>query len=969
MGTIQLLENDLENRVAAFEAAWSEGGRAELARFLPPRDHPEFPRILAELVRVDLECRGSRGDSPRLLDHRHLAPDLFGNVEWLAELAFEEYRQRLALGETRKPDEYAIEYGIDVSDWPVPDSLSGFAFPQVGDIVGTYRILDELGRGSFGRVFLAEQTDLAGRLVALKVTSRGDVAEPETLARLQHTNIVPIYSTQRIGAARVIVMPFLGSTTLADVIEELHRIATWPATGTALADTVAGRASRTKVDRESRPGEPSPRIRSNLPLEQFRKFSHPEAVLWIGWKLADALAHAHDRGILHRDIKPANVLLADDGEPMLLDFNLASDARAERVRELGGTPGYMAPEQRAAMESGEGTVDCRADLYSLGLVLAELLAGRTPLHDDGTEGDLRKRNPGVSPSTEAIVRKCLQPNPANRYPDAHALAEDLHRQLTHRPLLATREPSVRERFAKWRRRHPVLASAGSLAALAIGVVALLVFALVERDRHVRDLSDQRAANQRWTEFRKSLPAAYDAAAFGTPSTADGRIDALLDTYGANATIDELPLAQRLSPADRAELIETLGELMLLKSRRQAKPYDAFEWNERAERTFRLSGDVPRSVWQDRHAIEARRGREREAREAHDRALATDPRARDWYLSGLAARDSRDWLEAASLFEQAVASDARHYWSWLLLGDARTRLGQDDRADGCFSACIALKPELAMAYYNRGLCRHRLNRFDEAVIDFTSAFERGADPATVLISRGQSQAANRTWNKADADFTAAIESGSKETRLYFLRADSRAANGNSEGASLDRNEGLHRTPTDEASWVTRGLFRARAGDVTGAMADYEAARKLNPASYSALMNLANLQDEKLHREADAIRSLDELLKYHPHAIPPRAGKAVLLARTGDRAGALAEAERCLQRDPPRDVRYQLAGVFALASKLVPNDSAKAYELLRGALQDGYGWDLLAIDPDLKPLHEQPEFQRLLESAQTLRTKKP
>jgi serine/threonine protein kinase/Tfp pilus assembly protein PilF len=963
MGTIQLLENDLEFRVAAVEAAWSEGGRVDIARFLPPRDHPEFPRILAELIRVDLECRGSRGDSPRLLDYRHLAPDLFGNAEWLAELAFEEYRQRLALGETRKPDEYAIEFGIDVSDWPVPDSLSGFAFPQVGDIVGTYRILQELGRGSFGRVYLAEQTDLAGRRVALKVTSRGDVAEPETLARLQHTNIVPIYSSQRIGAARVIVMPFLGSTTLADVIEELHRIATWPATGTALADTIAGRASRTKVDRESRPGAPTPRLRSNLPLEQFRKFSHPEAVLWIGWKLADALAHAHDRGIYHRDIKPANVLLADDGEPMLLDFNLASDARAERARELGGTPGYMAPEQRAAMESGSGTVDARADLYSLGLVLAELLAGKTPLHDDGTEGDLRKRNPSVSPSTEAIIRKCLQANPADRYPDAHALAEDLHRQLTHRPLLATREPSVPERIAKWRRRHPVLASTGSLAALAIGVVALLVVALVERDRHVRDLSEQRTANLRWTEFRKSLPAALDAAAFGTPSTADERIDALLDTSG------DLTQSRYLAPADRAEWIETLGELMLLKSRRQAKPDDAFEWNERAERVFRLSGDVPRSVWQDRHAIEARRGREREAREAHDRALATDPRARDWYLSGLAARDSGDWIEAASLFEQAVASDSRHYWSWLLLGDARTRLGQDDRAEGGFNACIALKPDLAMAYFNRGLCRHRLNRFDEAVLDFTSAMERGADPAAALLARGQSHAASRAWDIAEADYTAAIKFDSKETRLYFLRADVRAANGNAEGASLDRNDGLRRTPSDEASWVTRGLYRTRTGDVTGAMADYEEARKLNPASYSALMNLANLQDEKLHREADAIQTLEVLIKYHPHALPPRAGKAVLLARIGDRNRALAEAERCLKRDPPRDVRYQLAGVFALTSKSVPNDAAKAYELLRGALRDGYGWDLLAIDPDLKPLHGQPEFQRLLEMIQLIRLKKP
>lgn len=969
MGTIQLLENDLEQRIAAFEAAWCGGGRPDLSRFLPPRNDPDFPRILAELVRVDLECRGTRGESPRLQDHRHLAPDLFGNADWLAELAFEEYRQRLALGETRTPDEYANEYGIDVADWPVPDSNSGFAFPHVGDIVGAYRILDEIGRGSFGRVYLSEQIDLAGRHVALKVTSCGDVAEPETLARLQHTNIVPVYSTQRIGAARVIVMPYLGATTLADVIEELHRRATWPATGTVLADTIANRASRTIIDGEFRSGTPALRTRTNLPLEQLRKYSHPEAVLWIGWKLADALAHAHDRGILHRDIKPANVLLADDGEPMLLDFNLASDVRSERMLELGGTPGYMAPEHRAAMETGEGTVDVHADIYSLGLVLAELLGVRPRSHESDSDVDIRRRNPGVSPSTEAIIRKCLQPNPADRYPDAHALAEDLHRQLTHRPLATADEPSTRERIAKWRYRHPVIASSVSLAVMASIVVALLVVAVIERDRHVRDLNDRRLANERWAEFRSALPAAFDAAAFAHDSTADERIDALLGSYEVHGEFPDPASIRHLVPAERTELIDSLGELALLKSRRQSNADTAFAWNQQAARIFELNGDVPRSVWQDRHAIELRRGREREAREAHDRALATDPRARDWYLSGLSAREAGEWQEAAALFEQAVAGDPRHYWSWLLLGDVRTRLGQDERAEGCFGAAVALKPELAMAYFNRGLCRHRLGRWDDAIGDFTAAMDRGLNPIIARIARGQAHAGKRDWGNAEADYSAAIDRNAEELRVYFLRAAVRDAKGDSDGAIRDRAEGLKRTPSDEASWVTRGLCRARSGDVTGAMADYREAIKLNSASFSALMNLANLQDEQLHREADAIRTLDELLTHHPHALAARAGKAVLLARTGEHAKARVEAERCLKSHPPRDVRYQLAGVYVHTSISTPLDALKAFDLLRGALLEGYGWDLIGIDPDLKPLHRHAAFQQLLESARTLRGQKP
>jgi serine/threonine protein kinase len=138
--------------------------------------------------------------------------------------------------------------------------------------------------------------------------------------------------------------------------------------------------------------------------------------------LADALAHAHERGIIHRDIKPANVLIADDGQPMLLDFNLASDnneAAAERAR-VGGTLPYMALEQMNAFAGQGGRIDGRADIYSLGAVLYQLLAQRLPYPDhqgeteavlermradrEGPPPMLRAFNPDVSPAVESIIR-------------------------------------------------------------------------------------------------------------------------------------------------------------------------------------------------------------------------------------------------------------------------------------------------------------------------------------------------------------------------------------------------------------------------------------------------------------------------------------------------------------------------------------------------------------------------------------
>src|SRR5262249_28754708 len=112
-------------------------------------------------------------------------------------------------------------------------------------------------------------------------------------------------------------------------------------------------------------------------IRTLARYSYPEAVLWIGARLADALAHAHDRGILHRDIKPANVLLTDDGQPMLLDFNLAADAARAGPR-VGGTPAYMAPEQLRQVCGEAAGVDARSDLFSLGVVLFEMLTGRHP---------------------------------------------------------------------------------------------------------------------------------------------------------------------------------------------------------------------------------------------------------------------------------------------------------------------------------------------------------------------------------------------------------------------------------------------------------------------------------------------------------------------------------------------------------------------------------------------------------------
>src|SRR5262249_2689987 len=188
------------------------------------------------------------------------------------------------------------------------------------------------------------------------------------------------------GAQQTICMPYFGPITLGRVIRDLARNnRTMPGTGRGLLSTLF--EARDTVAEESgelgsiellgagtAPTERTPSLKALPAMTQLA------AALWIAARLADGLAHAHERGVLHCDLKPANVLIADDGQPMLLDFNVSADRRARRQKSwrLGGTLPYMAPEHLELAPEGGGELTPQGDLYSLGVGLHELLSGSLP---------------------------------------------------------------------------------------------------------------------------------------------------------------------------------------------------------------------------------------------------------------------------------------------------------------------------------------------------------------------------------------------------------------------------------------------------------------------------------------------------------------------------------------------------------------------------------------------------------------
>jgi serine/threonine protein kinase len=357
-------------------------------------------------------------------------------------------------------------------------------FPHVGEVLAGFRLLSELGRGAAGRVFLAAQPSLGDRPVVLKITPYGR-EEHLSLARLQHMNIVPLYSEHVLQARnlQIMCMPFLGGATLAQVLELMRDRPVVQRTGKQIVEALDQIQTRRPID-----------LPAGGPFRRFiTRASYVEAICTIGAGLADGLQYAHERELVHMDIKPSNVLLASDAQPMLLDFHLARgpiSPDGPRPTWMGGTLKFMSPEQRRALTAVQegrrvnAAVDGRSDIYSLAMLLYVALGGPVPESCDTPLRPLHRRNPRVSVGLSDIIQKCLNHDPQDRYPDAATLASDLRRHLADLPLRGVANRSWAERWRKWRRQHPLALSRHSLILLVltalIGVVASLGFVYCQR---------------------------------------------------------------------------------------------------------------------------------------------------------------------------------------------------------------------------------------------------------------------------------------------------------------------------------------------------------------------------------------------------------------------------------------------------------------------------------------------------------
>lgn len=364
-----------------------------------------------------------------------------------------------------------------------PGSLSPAPPDPLGSVpyFGDYELLQKIAQGGMGVVYKARQVTL-NRLVAVKLILAGHLAtdseikrfylEAEAIANLDHPNIVPIYEVGNHNGQHYFSMKLVEGENLAQRLAQ---------------------------------------CKSPIP--------HRQSASWMV-QISRAVHYAHQRGILHRDLKPGNVLLDSQDIPHVADFGLAKHIvgpqATSELHTIAGTPNYMAPEQA----TGIGPLTTSADIYSLGVILYQLLTNRSPFSAatpqeviqktrQQTPSPPRQIDPSIDRDLECICLRCLEKEPANRYGSAEALAHELERWLNHEPILA-RPINPLERIAKWSRRRPDLA----IMSLALTAAAVLGLAGVlwqwQSAETARRLAETEAFNARENLYQADMNLAQQA---------------------------------------------------------------------------------------------------------------------------------------------------------------------------------------------------------------------------------------------------------------------------------------------------------------------------------------------------------------------------------------------------------------------------------------------------------------------------
>lgn len=800
---------------------------------------------LVDRAIADMTDAWERGDFQRVEDFLVKYPELGENSEAALRLLLEEVylAQKVGRGVSRADvlqrfPQWQEQLRLLLDGDNVTTDISWTPlFPRVGETLGEFYLLAELGRGALGRVYLATQNSLSNRPVVLKLACR-EAKEHLSLARLQHTHIMPLHFVQEFPERnlRALCEPYLGTTTLARLLDDMRGRPVNQRTGRDILDALDRAAQATPI---TLPAQGPAR-------HLFETLSCAEAICWMGARLAEALHYAHERGLVHLDLKPANILVGVGAQPYILDFDMARNPIQQGDHQpqwLGGTPGYMSPEQQAAFRAVEQKlsvpmqIDGRSDIYSLAVVLREALGGKEAV--DGGKSHL-------SVGLRDILRKCLQPDPEKRYASAASLAEDLNCHLNHQPLRGVGNRSLREAWTKWRRRKP------HALPLMLVIATLVGVSLAAGWIGWRQFSDRRRAAERAMfegseQIRKGL---YK--------------DAEETLKNGHEMTENLPgmsplrqqLEQRLHLARRGQKAQ---ELRTLADHLRFYFIDPDLISQRDH----ILDATCRSIWADRQLlVDSRQGLQGNVEEAIQEDLrdvailwmelrlrfAGKNRASDASREAMVILDEAEQLfgpsrvlflirqqqaDALGLADEATrrATEAdrhppRTAWDHIALARFHWRTEQWQKAEPHLQRALILQPLAFLPRLYEGVSAYRQKRYAQAIVAFS-------------VCVGQSP----------------------REECFYLRALAFVGEQQYTQALADFDQAIHLNRTLGVASLQRGILNRRQKRYTEAMDDFQQAIKngANPANtyfHKALLQL------DMGDNAAARHSLELVLRHDP-----------------------------------------------------------------------------------------------------------
>ena len=613
--------------------------------------------------------------------------------------------------------------------------------------LGNYQILEEMGRGGMGVIYRARQRH-SGRIVALKRVLTYHADSHETLARfrreaeaaasLDHPNILPVYEVSETEDR----LPFFSMKFAA---------------GGSLRAGASG-------------------LRSE-----------PRECVQLMAKIARAIEYAHTQGILHRDLQPGNILLDAHGEPLVSDFGLAKwlDEESDLTRTLTtfGTPGYIAPEQ------AEGAQFSRAaDIYSLGAILFNLLAGHPPFIGANALSviqqaaatpapKLRSFVPSLDRDLETICAHCLERDPKARYQTAGALAEDLERWLEGRPIIA-RPVRAPARVFRWSRRNPVLASAGAACLLlALAVVWLLGEKFLAPktaapEKSIAVLPFENLSNDREDAF--FADGVQDDLLTKLAKIADLKVISRTSVmqYRGERNMRQIGDALRVSHLLEGSVRKT-GAWLHINAELIDTRSDTHVWAEQYDRdlkdVFAIQSEIARKVAEKLHAKISRAEKldiERPPT-ADLTAFELYSRAKNILLTvSFNSNVTADFLQSINLLNQAVTRDPSFFQAYCQLGYAHDIiyiLGHDHTparlalAKAAIEAAFRLRPDSGEAHLARAenLYRGYLS-YDSALAELETVGKTLPNDPRVFELKGYIQRRRGRWEEAVQNLERAVE---------------------------------------------------------------------------------------------------------------------------------------------------------------------------------------------------------------------